>query len=142
PVLLDFEIGVQQAGHALESVDITNHRQGVHRMPGLKPLLAHGGPAYALATALRVVTVDAPYDACRQQITGRLTGHHADAQAHERTMPRVEADKKSTMTWMASCAAGLSCCRARIRSQSSSAFRLRRYSSLWTSLSAEMSSEV
>src|SRR3546814_9828635 len=130
PAFLYIEVSAQQAGHALQGVNIAKNRQGVHRRPGFKALFRHGRPAYALAVALRIVTVYAPYDACCQQVARRLAGHHADTQAHERAMPRVELVRKSTMVWMASRANGRSCCSSRIFSHACSTLRLRLYSSL------------
>src|SRR5690606_12922852 len=109
PAILYFEISAQQAGHALERIHITKHRQRIHGGPGLKALAQHGGTAYALALALRVVTADSANDACGQQIAGRFAGDHTDTHVHDRTMPRVELARKSTMVWMASLARGRSC---------------------------------
>src|SRR3546814_8791833 len=92
----------------------------MHGVPGVEVLAVHGWAAYALAHALRLITVYAPNDSGGKQVARRLTCHHADAQAHERAMPRVEDARKSIIVCRASCSAGFSCCSTRIGSQASS----------------------
>src|SRR3546814_17256894 len=60
PAFLYIEVSAQQAGHALQGVNIAKNRQGVPRRPGFKALFRHGRPAYALALAWRICTVSAP----------------------------------------------------------------------------------
>ena len=151
PAPLDVAIGGQQAGQALERVDVAEHGQGMHGMPGIEVAGLHLRPADAFATHRRVAGLQAGDDATGQQVARGLARHHADALAHcaspncpaalragsparlwrpagghGRMMPREATSRKSRKTCNGSATPGSDCWRAFSSARASSSDRPRR----------------
>ncbi|CFP62139.1 Uncharacterised protein [Bordetella pertussis] len=123
---LDVAVGRQQAGNPLERIDVAEHRERMHGVPGLEAARRHLGPAYAGAVHAGCPGLQAGDDAPGQQVARRLAGDHAYAQAHGRMMPRVEASRKSSMVCRCSATSGSACWRARSSARPSSSDSPRR----------------
>src|SRR5690606_17270305 len=78
PAPLDVAIDPQKAGQTTEGINIPEHGQRMHGMPGVKAFGVHGGPTDAVTGRAGYPLMQPSDDAACQQIARGFSGHQAD----------------------------------------------------------------
>src|SRR5690606_38166830 len=87
---------VNKSGKIFKRVYVTENGQIVHRIQQLHSLLLHLRAADSGDLQIRIARAYPLDDPGGEQITGRLTRHHRQDQAHPRLTPREAVSKKLT----------------------------------------------